>query len=303
MEMVSARSLTWTYTFWHSHGSISPFRLRRRRRTARSAARGEQRRRDADRGRRAAAGALRRSPGDLHRVARSGTRGAGHFRGASRLQSRCHGHALAMEARPRGRAGQPMRGITGRFVLLIGTAAVGPLVIYGLISVGSLRTGNRRTSWRATSASPRRSPNTSPCTCGTTCGFCVPSVPIWAPAGSSVGSRIGSSRTTSSISLNFVRFPCSIRTASLVVTSSDRKSQSRRCPKQRVARWCGHRGGSRSTTTCCPPRRFRFDWGGPARRWGGSSEELSARRAVADGRPCSRRQAEATRYRRRRRAS
>lgn len=38
-----------------------------------------------------------------------------------------------------------MRGITGRFVLLIGTAAVGPLVIYGLISVGSLRTGNRRT--------------------------------------------------------------------------------------------------------------------------------------------------------------
>ena len=38
-----------------------------------------------------------------------------------------------------------MRGITARFVLLIGTAAVGPLIIYGLVSVGSLRTGNTRT--------------------------------------------------------------------------------------------------------------------------------------------------------------
>jgi len=38
-----------------------------------------------------------------------------------------------------------MRGITRRFVLLVGTAAVGPLVIYGLVSVGSLRTGNSRT--------------------------------------------------------------------------------------------------------------------------------------------------------------
>ncbi len=38
-----------------------------------------------------------------------------------------------------------MRGITARFVLLIGTAAVGPLIIYGLVSVGSLRTANTRT--------------------------------------------------------------------------------------------------------------------------------------------------------------
>src|SRR5215211_5330856 len=34
-----------------------------------------------------------------------------------------------------------MRGITGRFVLLIGTAAVLPLLLYGAISVSSLRRG------------------------------------------------------------------------------------------------------------------------------------------------------------------
>jgi signal transduction histidine kinase len=38
-----------------------------------------------------------------------------------------------------------MKGITGRFVLLIGTAAVAPLVIYGIVSVNSLRAGTQRT--------------------------------------------------------------------------------------------------------------------------------------------------------------
>lgn len=36
-----------------------------------------------------------------------------------------------------------MKGITSRFVLLIGTAAVGPLIVYGLVSINSLRNGNR----------------------------------------------------------------------------------------------------------------------------------------------------------------
>ena len=33
--------------------------------------------------------------------------------------------------------------ITSRFVMLVATAAVAPLVIYGLVSINSLRTGNQ----------------------------------------------------------------------------------------------------------------------------------------------------------------
>src|SRR5687768_9699145 len=37
----------------------------------------------------------------------------------------------------------PMRRITSRFVLMIATAAVAPLIIYGILSVRQLRTGTR----------------------------------------------------------------------------------------------------------------------------------------------------------------
>jgi hypothetical protein len=37
-----------------------------------------------------------------------------------------------------------VKGITGRFVLLIGTAAVLPLLIYGAISIGSLQQGTKQ---------------------------------------------------------------------------------------------------------------------------------------------------------------
>jgi signal transduction histidine kinase len=43
-----------------------------------------------------------------------------------------------------GTEGRAVRGITGRFVLLIGTAAVLPLLIYGAISIGSLQQGTKQ---------------------------------------------------------------------------------------------------------------------------------------------------------------
>jgi hypothetical protein len=47
---------------------------------------------------------------------------------------------------PRSRSkGEPVsRGITSRFVLLIATAAVLPLIVYGLVSVASLRDGTEQ---------------------------------------------------------------------------------------------------------------------------------------------------------------
>ena len=53
-----------------------------------------------------------------------------------------------------------MRRITSRFVMLIATAAVAPLVIYGAVSISNLREGTRESvDTRATSASPIRSPS------------------------------------------------------------------------------------------------------------------------------------------------
>ena len=45
-----------------------------------------------------------------------------------------------------------MKRITGRFVLLIATAAVLPLVVYGLISVSSLRSGTEQSVGRGNQA-------------------------------------------------------------------------------------------------------------------------------------------------------
>src|SRR4029077_19691545 len=39
--------------------------------------------------------------------------------------------------------GRPMKRITSRFVLMIATAAVAPLILYGAVSVSSLRSGTR----------------------------------------------------------------------------------------------------------------------------------------------------------------
>jgi len=51
---------------------------------------------------------------------------------------------VAVERRETRAEGIPLRGITGRFVLLIGTAAVLPLLIYGAISVSSLQQGTEQ---------------------------------------------------------------------------------------------------------------------------------------------------------------
>jgi signal transduction histidine kinase len=45
--------------------------------------------------------------------------------------------------RPGAEAGRPVKRITSRFVLMIATAAVAPLILYGVISVTSLRSGTR----------------------------------------------------------------------------------------------------------------------------------------------------------------
>jgi signal transduction histidine kinase len=50
---------------------------------------------------------------------------------------------MAVAARGAAEAGGPVKRITSRFVLLIATAAVAPLVIYGAVSVSSLRSGTR----------------------------------------------------------------------------------------------------------------------------------------------------------------
>jgi hypothetical protein len=51
---------------------------------------------------------------------------------------------VALARRSNGEGGAVRRSITGRFVLLIATAAVLPLVVYGLISVSSLRSGTEQ---------------------------------------------------------------------------------------------------------------------------------------------------------------
>ena len=47
-------------------------------------------------------------------------------------------------ARRRPDVGKLMRTITSRFVMLVATAAVAPLVLYGAVSIYSLRTGSRQ---------------------------------------------------------------------------------------------------------------------------------------------------------------
>ena len=69
--------------------------------------------------------------------------------------------------------GPAMKRITSRFVMLIATAAVLPLVIYGAVSIGQLAAGHRAVGARGQPArSPSRSPASSSCTSTTTRGSC-----------------------------------------------------------------------------------------------------------------------------------
>jgi hypothetical protein len=121
---------------------------------------------------------------------------------------------VALEAVHRAGAGEAMKGITSRFVLLIGTAAVGPLVIYGLVSVNSLRTGNTRTIREGNErVAAQVAEHVSL--------YVQNNIRVLRSVGSDLGaSRLErwqqdpSSRTTRSIFLNSERFRCSIRTAS-----------------------------------------------------------------------------------------
>ena len=66
-----------------------------------------------------------------------------------------------------------MRRITSRFVLLIASAAIAPLVVYGVVSIVGLRTGTESVRHAtATSASRSRSPNASRNTSTTTRASC-----------------------------------------------------------------------------------------------------------------------------------
>ena len=75
------------------------------------------------------------------RLARS-TRASTSGNGRILMYSRTCGSGARSHARPP--RDEAMNSITGRFVLLIATAAVLPLVVYGLVSVSSLRTGTEQ---------------------------------------------------------------------------------------------------------------------------------------------------------------
>ena len=61
-----------------------------------------------------------------------------------------------------------MKRITSRFMMLIATAAVLPLIVYGFVSMGRLRRARKRPSARATWNSPNRWPASSSSTSTTT---------------------------------------------------------------------------------------------------------------------------------------
>ena len=101
---------------------------------------GDQGRRRQDRGRRAAARVLRRSPGRVPRLDANGRAVSRSISRPERTRSRRDGHASAVAAG--GRADrEAMKSITSRFVMLIATAAIAPLVIYGVVSMRQLRSG------------------------------------------------------------------------------------------------------------------------------------------------------------------
>ena len=76
------------------------------------------------------------------------------FVGARRGRPRCHRAAIWQWRADRGSADQ-MRRITSRFVLLIASAAVAPLVLYGVISIFNLKTGTESYGQRGQSAARR----------------------------------------------------------------------------------------------------------------------------------------------------
>ena len=142
---MAGRSLSWVYEFWRSHDGAAdstaatgrPTRVLDRIRAARIG------RRDA-RGRRGTREhPARRSAGRVSRLADTSRAVSTKFDVAAEDEPGHPQQRLAVASRRRGQAGIAMRRITSRFVLLIATAAVLPLVIYGYVSINSLRSGTR----------------------------------------------------------------------------------------------------------------------------------------------------------------
>ena len=122
---------------------------------------------------------------------------------------------------PTAGAAGTMSRITSRFVMLIATAAVAPLVIYGVLSIGKLRQGtelsvsqgNLRIAEQVAARLKLYLDNNAQ------------SPAVGRPGNQQAptcrgGSRSESSRTTSSSSRSFARLRCSMPAAGSIATSS-----------------------------------------------------------------------------------
>ncbi len=159
----------------------------------------------------------------LHRLAQCGARRSARSssfqtRGAATsMKRRRSEHVLASQWRA---ADRPMRRITSRFVLLIASAAIAPLVLYGVVSIFNLQAGHRDVGQRRQpAASPTRSRNRSGSTSITTPASEIRRAGAAQASTSSRGSSHASSRTTSSIFRNSARSRSSRAGGRVIATS------------------------------------------------------------------------------------